>query len=1069
MCFQDQPAEIAPVVSRILPLSPEAISHIQASKEITTLSEVVIALLQNSLDAAATKIDIHVNFVRASCTVEDNGIGILPTEFAEPGGLGQPYHTSKADDSDDRDYHGGTGTSLASIAASALLKITSCHGSDGDANTIVLHNGKFVSRQSRSQIPRGQFMVELQGTQIEVYDLFGNIPVRLKQRASETGGRHRIEKLWSRLKHDIAGFLLAWPRPCAVKLSIPSGTDGGLRSVHYHSRSPSTLTHRNLNQFDGLPTKTDPRDALCMLYEAQLASGDTRRHWVPLTATAGALSVHGAICKRPVPTRQCQFLSIGIYPCLPSGIHDELYEAVNKAFTNSSFAVVEDDIKVLELQRISTANLKHNTWDKSSVNPMKKFTSKRGIEKWPMFVLQLRLHDQKQHRQLATKTSDVDLAALVEILRVAVTQWLTVNQFQPRKRKHHKIADRLEAVSHLNASRAVVSEPLLLTPRKRQPMTPIQRPLFTTDTLAIRVTNPENTSAISTLMSRRPDGQPARAFSAWSRIKSSRSMHNETGTVKRPSTMPGRIEMSGRPKQLSFDVPVLEARKTDNDEVANTTGSKVLMSNLLSKHDDFDANTASSDDYGSFDEAAMCEMATSPIPGRGHSLAMTTKFANDVPHSLSSRDIEHNEDEDLDWADSITGEMFKINVRTGMLFPKRLSSICTSARHTTDTNTSLALTARLKISSCSLTKAVPHQTEVRKEPWLQEFLQQWENPVFQRQSEAPIPVIPTPEPYLDRVNRFDDQLHNVNYCGIQIGEDIPHTSTQLAKASLKKIKVISQVDRKFILCRLTHDAATTKPTSLIIVDQHAASERVILESLFAELCTPVDPSSPTASLVTNLGFKSAVNTILLDNYLQFEISEIEYDLSIQYGQNLATWGILYDAVRLPRESVTSHKKVSKCRILVRALPPGISSRCVLTPGLLIELLRAELWRQAESWPSVSSTVEEAKMNSQRWFKHLGSCPKGIIEMLNSRACRSAIMFNDTLELHECEKLLADLAHCTFPFVCAHGRASMVPLVELSGQSNNSIEENIHFIGQFTASGAATKGYLEAFRDWQNVT
>lgn len=40
------------------------------------------------------------------------------------------------------------------------------------------------------------------------------------------------------------------------------------------------------------------------------------------------------------------------------------------------------------------------------------------------------------------------------------------------------------------------------------------------------------------------------------------------------------------------------------------------------------------------------------------------------------------------------------------------------------------------------------------------------------------------------------------------------------------------------------------------------------------------------------------------------------------------------------------------------------------------------------------------------------------------------MFNDPLTLDECCQLLDRLVSCAFPFQCAHGRPSMVPLVDL---------------------------------------
>lgn len=44
------------------------------------------------------------------------------------------------------------------------------------------------------------------------------------------------------------------------------------------------------------------------------------------------------------------------------------------------------------------------------------------------------------------------------------------------------------------------------------------------------------------------------------------------------------------------------------------------------------------------------------------------------------------------------------------------------------------------------------------------------------------------------------------------------------------------------------------------------------------------------------------------------------------------------------------------------------------------------------------------------------------------------MFNDELTLDECTSLIASLARCSLPFQCAHGRPSMIPVLDLgSGQ------------------------------------
>ena len=78
----------------ILPLSPDAIAKIKSSIAITSLNGVIVELLKNSLDAQARKVNITVEYSRGSCSVEDDGLGIPPSEFQDNGGLGKPYRAS---------------------------------------------------------------------------------------------------------------------------------------------------------------------------------------------------------------------------------------------------------------------------------------------------------------------------------------------------------------------------------------------------------------------------------------------------------------------------------------------------------------------------------------------------------------------------------------------------------------------------------------------------------------------------------------------------------------------------------------------------------------------------------------------------------------------------------------------------------------------------------------------------------------------------------------------------------------------------------------------------------------
>ena len=73
----------------IQPLPSDVVAQIKSSAAISSLNSAACGLLQNSLDADASKISISVDYTRGNCSVEDNGLGIPPADFKEDGGLGK--------------------------------------------------------------------------------------------------------------------------------------------------------------------------------------------------------------------------------------------------------------------------------------------------------------------------------------------------------------------------------------------------------------------------------------------------------------------------------------------------------------------------------------------------------------------------------------------------------------------------------------------------------------------------------------------------------------------------------------------------------------------------------------------------------------------------------------------------------------------------------------------------------------------------------------------------------------------------------------------------------------------
>ena len=78
-------------IAIIRPLPDDVAAQIKSSTTISSLSDAVLGLIENSLDANARNIDVNIDFGRGSCSVQDDGHGIAPIDFSERGGLGKPY------------------------------------------------------------------------------------------------------------------------------------------------------------------------------------------------------------------------------------------------------------------------------------------------------------------------------------------------------------------------------------------------------------------------------------------------------------------------------------------------------------------------------------------------------------------------------------------------------------------------------------------------------------------------------------------------------------------------------------------------------------------------------------------------------------------------------------------------------------------------------------------------------------------------------------------------------------------------------------------------------------------
>ncbi len=182
---------------RIHPLPPELINQIAAGEVVERPSSVVKELIENSLDAGASRIEIDIEDGGARLIrVRDDGSGIgaeeLPLAIA-------PHATSKIASLDDLERVrtlGFRGEALASIASISRFSLTSRSADATDAWRISSENGQIAAPRP-AQHPRG--------STAEVRDIFHNIPARRKFLRAERTEFGHIDEL-------IKAIALAQPR-----------------------------------------------------------------------------------------------------------------------------------------------------------------------------------------------------------------------------------------------------------------------------------------------------------------------------------------------------------------------------------------------------------------------------------------------------------------------------------------------------------------------------------------------------------------------------------------------------------------------------------------------------------------------------------------------------------------------------------------------------------------------------------------------------------------------------------------------------------------------------------------
>ncbi|XP_069049264.1 DNA mismatch repair protein Mlh3 isoform X2 [Lepisosteus oculatus] len=393
----------------------------------------------------------------------------------------------------------------------------------------------------------------------------------------------------------------------------------------------------------------------------------------------------------------------------------------------------------------------------------------------------------------------------------------------------------------------------------------------------------------------------------------------------------------------------------------------------------------------------LCEGGRPDKAVTGHSENQPSCEAVDSPGKEVSRDayrfaadtspgrMQENESPGLaagssDWVehfDECVGKMVYINPVTGLSKYEAPPAEAPQALCTTDITT-MAVNVVSSKDDPSAAESV----------W--SLFSEWENPVFVRKPEVGLDVS------CGQAEGLAVKIHSILY---------PYRFT---KEMIHSMKIVQQVDKKFLACLInTKDKGDGGSTDsavegnlLVLVDQHAAHERIRLENLVTD-SYEVHPEAP--------GQRRLCSSRVCPP-LEIDVTEEELRLLRSCQPFLRDLGLEVTFV-----------ETGAPRILVGKVPVCFLER---------EANELRRGRQTVTRAIVEEYIREQIELVRSTGRVRGTLPLTVLKVLASQACHGAIKFNDSLSKEECCSLVESLSTCQLPFQCAHGRPSMLPLADL---------------------------------------
>lgn len=221
-------------MASIKALEGRTVHQIQSGQVIIDLCSVVKELVENSLDAGATSIDVRFkNNGLDSIEVQDNGVGISSDNY---GSIALKHYTSKLSSYDDLtslQTFGFRGEALSSLCALSKFHIITAQAHEAP-------KGTRLDFEVSGKLKGTQIVASQKGATVAVEDLFRNLPVR----------RRELEKNIKREYGKVLGILQAYACICTqARVAVSNVMAKGKKVTIFATKSNQSTRDNIANVF----------------------------------------------------------------------------------------------------------------------------------------------------------------------------------------------------------------------------------------------------------------------------------------------------------------------------------------------------------------------------------------------------------------------------------------------------------------------------------------------------------------------------------------------------------------------------------------------------------------------------------------------------------------------------------------------------------------------------------------------------------------------------------------------------------------------------------------------------